>query len=162
MLRTASRLIMPVFLFFMWLAINDTAAPGQMVLGAFLAVALTLSVRSLRPLRARPRRLWLVPGLLLTVLYDIVVSNLTVMKIICTTEARRPRSGFVQIPLTLRDPHGLAALACILTYTPGSVWVDLDEGTRLLTLHVLDVGDESGWTRLVVDRYERVLLEIFE
>jgi multicomponent K+:H+ antiporter subunit E len=162
MTRIGSGLGMPVFLFCVWLIANDSVAPGQIALGAMLAIALSLAARGLRPLRARPRRLWLVPPLLAKVLLDIVRSNLTVMKIICRRPDARPRSGFVEIPLRLRAPHGLAALACILSYSPGSVWVNFDVKRQVLTLHVLDASDASGWVTLITERYERPLLEIFE
>jgi multicomponent K+:H+ antiporter subunit E len=162
MRRAAKYLVLPAFLFLAWLVINDSASPGQIVLGAVLAAVLTWAARALRPLHARPRRLWLVPALAAKVLWDLLRSNLAVARIICLPERLRPRSGFVQIPIRLENPHGLAALACILTYTPGSVWVDLNPDKRLLTLHVLDVGDEASWVRLVTERYEKPLLEIFE
>src|SRR3546814_11639671 len=80
----------------------------------------------------------------------------------CSSDLRHasPKPGFVKIPLTLRDPHGLAALACIVTYTPGTVWAGLSEHDDALTLHVLDLTDEAHWIRLIVQRYERPLKEI--
>jgi multicomponent K+:H+ antiporter subunit E len=153
---------MPVFLFCVWLIANDSAAPGQIALGAILAIALTFAARGLRPLQSRPRRLWLVPPLAASVLLDIVRSNLEVAKIICQPVRARPPSGFVQIPIRLRDPHGLTVLACILSYCPGSIWVNFDVARQILTLHVLDASDEPGWVRLVTERYEKPLMEIFE
>jgi multicomponent K+:H+ antiporter subunit E len=72
------------------------------------------------------------------------------------------RSGFVQIPLELRDPHGLAALATIITATPGTVWAGLSPDESSLTLHILDLEDEQKWIRYIKDRFERPLMRIFE
>ncbi|WP_211242685.1 Na+/H+ antiporter subunit E, partial [Halopseudomonas bauzanensis] len=41
----------------------------------------------------------------------------------------RLNSQFIRIPLDLRDPHGLAVLACIINSTPGTVWVEIIPGT---------------------------------
>jgi multicomponent K+:H+ antiporter subunit E len=153
---------MPVFLLCVWLIANDSVAPGQIALGAILAIVLTLAARRLRPLQSQPRRLWLVPALVAKVFLDIARSNLAVMKIICQSRGARPPSGFVQIPIKLRDPHGLTALACILSYSPDSVWVNFDANRQMLTLHVLDASDEAAWVRLVTERYEKPLMEIFE
>jgi multicomponent K+:H+ antiporter subunit E len=71
-------------------------------------------------------------------------------------------SGFVRIPLELRDRYGLATLAIILTATPGTLWVQFDAATGTLLLHVFDLLDEEEWRHLVKDRYERRLKEIFE
>jgi multicomponent K+:H+ antiporter subunit E len=67
----------------------------------------------------------------------------------------------VEIPLELRDPYGLAALACIITSTPGTLWVDFNEASGILTIHVLDLVNESEWVGLIKERYERRLMEIF-
>ena len=52
-------------------------------------------------------------------------------------------------------------LACIVTYTPGTVWVNLTDDHHL-KLHVLDLQNEGDWIKLVQERYERPLMEIFE
>ena len=95
------------------------------------------------------------------VVADIVRSNVAVARIILGFERRRRSSGFVEIPLELRDPYGLAALACIITSTPGTLWVDFNEASGTLTIHVLDLVDKTEWVRTIKGRYERLLLEIF-
>jgi multicomponent K+:H+ antiporter subunit E len=95
------------------------------------------------------------------VLRDSAVSNVAVALIILGAGQRERSSGFVEIPLELRDPYGLAALACIITSIPGTIWVDLDRTSGILTIHVLDLHDESEWVDTVKRRYERRLLEIF-
>jgi multicomponent K+:H+ antiporter subunit E len=53
-------------------------------------------------------------------------------------------------------------LACIITSTPGTLWVSFDQSTGILMIHVLDLIDEREWMYTVKHRYERLLLEIFE
>ena len=43
----------------------------------------------------------------------------------------------------------------------GTLWVDFNEATGTLTIHVLDLTDKSEWVRTIKGRYERQLLEIF-
>jgi multicomponent K+:H+ antiporter subunit E len=74
---------------------------------------------------------------------------------------RQRKPGFVEIPLDLRNPYGLAALACIITATPGTLWVGFDQKRGLLTMHILDLIDEKTWVRTIKGRYEQPLLEIF-
>ena len=75
---------------------------------------------------------------------------------------RRPRSRFVVIPLELRDPLGLAALAMVTTVVPGTVWSELALDRSALLLHVWDVDDESAFVARFKARYEKPLREIFE
>ena len=53
----------------------------------------------------------------------------------------------MSIPLEMRDPYGLAALACIITATPGTLWVELRSAAQHLLIHVLDLIDEDEWIR---------------
>ncbi len=146
----------------LWLLLVGSASPGAILLGAALAVAGGLALARLDPPRLAPRRLLAVPGLLRDVFIEVVRSNNAVARIILGREdARGRRSGFVEIPLEMRNPYGLAALACILTATPGTVWVDYDAEEGRMLLHVLDLIDEESWVRIVKDRWERRLMEIF-
>jgi multicomponent K+:H+ antiporter subunit E len=147
----------------MWLLLNQTLAPGQILLGLILAVILAYATSSLRPLQPRLRNVHLAPVLLVMVFLDIVRSNVSVARVVLgLVRDHEVRSSFLEIPLDMRDPHGLAVLATIVTSTPGTVWVDLAADGRTLTLHVLDLKDEGAWIRWIKERYERPLMRIFE
>jgi multicomponent K+:H+ antiporter subunit E len=148
-------------LFVFWILLNQTLSPGQVLLAAVVAVIGGWAFAALRPSRARPRRMPAIFRLTAFVIADIVRSNIAVAFIILGLERRQWTSGFVEIPLDLREPYGLAALACIITSTPGTVWVDFDAVKGTLTIHVLDLVDKAEWIRTIKGRYERLLLEIF-
>ena len=161
MMKVVYWLILPCILLTVWLMLNRSLAPGQIMLGAILALVLAWAAMALRPLRARPRRVWMLLVLLVRVVTDIVRSNIQVADLIWRRlDSHTP--GFMKIPLTMRDPHGLALLSCIITYTPGTVWSGFSEEKGLLTLHVLDLRDQQYWINLIQQRYERPLKEIFE
>ncbi len=161
MKRVLYWLLMPALLLAIWLLLNETVSTGQIVLGAILALLLSWAAMALRPLRSTPKKPLTLVRLLANVVVDITKSNLAVARLIWLgPESHTP--GFIRIPLELRDPHGLAALACIITYTPGTVWAGYSEPKGLLTLHVLDLKDENHWIQLIKLRYEQPLKEIFE
>jgi len=153
--------LMSVSVLVMWLVLNQTVSPGHILLGGVVGLVAGWALAKLQPSKERVRHLGAVCRLFSLVLLDIAKSNLAVARLILGLERRRGVSGFVKIPLELRHPSGLAALACIITSTPGTVWVDFDPVPRVLTIHVLDLVDENQWVRIVKDRYERLLLEIF-
>jgi multicomponent K+:H+ antiporter subunit E len=105
-------------------------------------------------LAAAAQLLWLV-------LADIVRSNLAVARIVLRRGTRGRTSGFLSMPLELRHPGALAALACIVTATPGTSWARYDAARHVLTIHVLDLIDEQAWLDTFKQHYERRLLEIF-
>ncbi|MGB7480204.1 MAG: Na+/H+ antiporter subunit E [Burkholderiaceae bacterium] len=159
--RAVLSLFTPVLLA-LWLLLNDTLAPRQWLFGLLLAVLVLLFSAKGRLLQARPRRALLALSLLGHVCADIVHSNFMVAGIVFRARRRPPNSQLMQIPLELRDPHGLAMLACIITATPGTVWAGLSADGAVLTLHVLDLHDEQAWIRTIKERYEQPLKEIFE
>lgn len=146
----------------MWLLLNQTVAVGHVLLGVVIALCGPWAMLALQPTRARPRRPGTIIRLFFVVLSDIIRSNIAVARIILSPGRRRQTSGFLSIPLELRNPYGLAVLACIITSTPGTLWVDFDSANGILTIHILDLVDENAWIDIIKGRYERLLLEIFE
>lgn len=149
-------------LFFAWLALNRSAALGHLLLGLTLALGLPVLTAPLRPTRARARKPLLVVRFVLTVAYDVVRSNLGVAWDVLRWRHERPRSRFVVVPLELRDPVGLGALAIVTTIVPGTVWSELAVDRKKLLLHVWSVGDEGTFAARYKARYEQPLREIFE
>lgn len=147
----------------MWLLLTESVSPGAILLGTVLAIGGSFVLAALKPPVTRLRRIAAIPGLLWIILVEIVRSNNAVARIILGRAAARPRrSGFVRVPLDMRNPYGLAALATILTATPGTVWVDYDSSDGTMLLHVLDLIDEESWVRIIKNKWERRLMEIFE
>jgi len=151
-----------VSLLITWLLLNQTMALGQVLLGCGLALLGPWILTLLQPAKTHLRRPGAIPRLFWRVLLDIIRSNLAVARIILHPGLRARTPGFVNITLDLRDPYGLAVLACIITATPGTLWVNHNPATRVLMIHVLDLIDEDDWIRTIKNRYERLLLEIFE
>ncbi|WP_332684163.1 Na+/H+ antiporter subunit E [Bosea sp. (in: a-proteobacteria)] len=145
----------------LWLLLNQSVSPGHLLLGAILGLLGPLILRRLEapPLKlARPDAIL---RLLCAFGADMVRSNLKVARTILRDDPGRT-PGFTRIPLRLRSPYGLAALACIITATPGTSWVSYDPATGILVIHVLDLSEGDDWSALIGWRYERLLLEIFE
>ena len=154
--------LLSVALFVLWLLLYRTLDIGQMLLALMLALAIPLLTAGLRPVPVRIRRPGVVLRLLLTVGIDSIRSNLAVMRLLLRPGSRRHPPGFVQVPLDLRDPNALAALALIICLTPGTAWAELSLDRATLLLHVLAVDDAAAIASHIKRCYERPLMEIFE
>jgi multicomponent K+:H+ antiporter subunit E len=152
-----------VVLISIWLVLGGELTIAQVALGALLSLLFVLAIAELRPVRPRLRRLHLALRLIATLLVDIVRSNLAVARIVLgLVRDRQVRSGFLDIPLDVTDPHALSFLAVIVTATPGTSWAGVTSDARLLRLHMLDLKDEQEWIRSFKQRYEQPLIRIFE
>jgi multicomponent K+:H+ antiporter subunit E len=145
----------------MWMLLNSFSL-GQFLLGTAIAVAASRAMAALQPPKSRLRGWQLIPKLAAIVSLDILRSNVAVVGIVLQGGRRHRTSGFVAIPLELRDRTGLAVLACIITSTPGTAWIDYAPDSGVLLIHVLDLVDGKEWVDLIKSRYEALLVEIFE
>ncbi len=152
--------VLAASLLVMWLVLNGPS-PGHIALGAVVALVASRIMAALEPAKPRLRRWYLIPRLVLIVLLDITRSNVAVTRNILGGSSSR-KAGFVTIPLQLRDRTGLAVLAVIITSTPGTAWVEYHSGSGRLMIHVLDLVDEREVIDQITQRYESLLLEIFE
>ncbi len=147
-----------------WLMLNESASAGHLLLGAALALALPWLTRAWRPDVPRVGRVTTAMKLAGTVLTDIVKSNIVVARLILGDE-RRITPRFVWVPLSIRDAHGIVALAGVVTMTPGTLSADLSDDHRHLLVHAFDVDDDAAQAALIADiqaRYEAPLIRIFE
>lgn len=145
----------------MWLLLSGVS-PGQAVLAVCVSIGATHTLAAMGDVSPTVRRWLAIPELFGIVLYDIVRSNIAVAGIILRGRRAARKSAFVTIPLRVKSPSGLAILSIIVTSTPGTAWLDYSATRGEILLHVFDLVDESHWRDLIANRYERLLLEIFE
>ena len=144
-----------------WLLLNTSLSLGQLLLGLFLGWGIPLLCQSFLLRTPRLRRPLLLLRYMLVVLYDIVVANLHVARLVLgRPEALRP--AFIEVPIDIEDEFLLTLLACVVSLTPGTVSSGLSGDRKTLLLHSLDVDDQDEVIRQVKTRYEAPLKEIFE
>ena len=147
----------------LWLMLNQALDPANLLFGAVLGVAVPLLARRLQPFGyPRLRAPMTCIRLLVMASIEIVRSSYNVCRIILFANYPAINSQFIRIPLTLRDPSGLAMLSCLVNMTPGTVWVELLPERHELALHVFDLHDAQWWVDTIQTRYELPLIDIFE
>jgi multicomponent K+:H+ antiporter subunit E len=149
-------------LFALWSVLARSTSAGQLLLGIGLALWVPLLTAKLRATTVRVRRPLVVVRFILTVGGDVLLSSSQVAWGVVRWRWRKPQSKFVTVPLELREPVGLAALAMVTTVVPGTVWSELAADRSALLLHVWDVQEESAFVARFKARYEKPLREIFE
>jgi len=72
--------------------------------------------------------------------------------------------GIVKVRTTLKSDTALTFLANSITLTPGTMSVDVDRASGILYIHWIDVRTQETEeaTRMIVERFEKILSKIFE
>ena len=154
--------LLTLALIVMWLVLNQSVSPGQIILGVIIGVAAPCLLAPLRPARPRIRHPWILARLILNVGKDVIQSNLDVFRTLLRQSADPVHSRFIEIPLELRDPSALASLAMITTVVPGTVWCELARDSSTVLLHAWNAPDPDAFIAMYKERYERPLIQIFE
>ncbi|MBT0671436.1 Na+/H+ antiporter subunit E [Novosphingobium profundi] len=145
----------------MWMIVFNSLNPGVALLGLVFAVLVPLFSAPFWPERARIRFGWPLLAYVLLVVWDIVVANFQVARLILFKRTRDFRPAWLSIPLELHSAEAITVLAGTISLTPGTVSVDISTDARHLLVHALHTEDPEAEIAQIKTRYERRLLEIF-
>jgi multicomponent K+:H+ antiporter subunit E len=154
--------LLTLLLALIWLALQNAVSLGGVVFGLIVGTLVPLFVAAYWPTRPVLRRPFRFALYMLLVIWDIVVANVVVARIVLFMPNSRLRPAFVTVPLDLRTPEAITLFAGTITMTPGTVTADLSADGRALLVHCLHAPDPSRVAADVKHRYERRLKEIFE
>ncbi len=144
----------------LWLLLNNSAAPGHLVLGTLLGLLIPVFSRRFWPEATPLVRPGLAFRFALQVVWDIIVANFAVARIVLgPAEAVRP--AFVRVPLDVQGDFALTALLSVISLTPGTVSAQIDEERRFLLVHALSSLDSATLAQQIKTRYEAPIKEIF-
>lgn len=150
-----------MLLLFVWLLLNNTLHPAHILLGGLLAFLIPLWTSNLGMPLVRIRQPRTIIILALTVLYDIIKSNIDVARLILGRESNI-HPAFIWVTLGISDPYAKAALAGIITMTPGTLSADFSADGKFLLVHALNAPDANMLAQDIKTRYETPLKDIFE
>ena len=142
--------------------LNNEVSVGAVVFGVILGLVIGQVSDRFWPGRPRLKKPLTIVAYLGVVLKDIFFSSIEVAKLVLFRRGRDLRSQFITVPLDLRSPEAIAALAGTITLTPGTLSVDMSADGRALLVHCLNVDDPAAAIADIKDRYESRLKEIFE
>jgi len=152
--------LLSLLLLVLWLLLNNTAAPGHLVLGTAFGIIIPLFTRRFWPQRLAVGHFAVALRLAGRVIVDIIRANFSVAKVVLGPKsAIRPM--FVQVPLDVESDFAVSLLASVISLTPGTVSADIDVENRCLLVHALSTGEPDDLVRQIKSRYETLIKEIF-
>lgn len=144
-----------------WQLLANDITRGSLLFGAILGVVVPFLTAPYWPDSPRLRRPLRILEYILIVLWDIVVANIAVARVILFKPNSQIKSQWVTIPLELTSPEAITVLAGTITMTPGTVSSDLSACGGALLVHCLDTDDPDAVRDEIKTRYEARLKRIF-
>lgn len=148
-------------IFALFLLLSGSVTLKNVLIGAVLALLLTmfsalfLSYRA-RPLKKKPKYLLRFANYVRLLLTEIVRSNIAVLRILYSDEEPEPLLVRFKSPLKKQSTEVLVANS--ITLTPGTITVDLGGGEYLV--HALDASLAENIEKCDFFRYARALEEV--
>ncbi|CAM9102386.1 MULTISPECIES: Na+/H+ antiporter subunit E [Acinetobacter] len=142
-----------------WTLLSHSTEAGTLLVALLLAIVIPKMVAPF--IDYTPNIQWR-PALRLffVVVWDIVVANLKVAKLVLgPTKNLHPK--WFRVPLETEHEEVNTLLAMIITTTPGTVTAGIDQDRGDILVHALSTDDEAAEIELIKQRYEQPLLKIF-
>jgi len=148
-------------LILLWFMLVNELKFGSLVMATILATVIPLITSAWWPDRPRIKRPFGLAAYSVLVLWDVIVANFQVARIVLFMPRDRIRSNWVTIPLDLTSPEAITLLAGTITMTPGTLTADMSADGRALLVHALHAPDPDAVRDDIKARYEARLKRIF-
>lgn len=162
-----SRIILFILAFFVWALLNWLPDWQHLLAGVFVAALVTYLTGDMfveRPhlFKHNRRYLWFL-YYIPVFLWEMIKANIDVAYRVIHPELPI-KPGIVKVKTSLKSDIALTFLANSITLTPGTMSVDVDQKNGYLYIHWINVEHEDieGATKRIVDKFEKILMRIFE
>lgn len=154
--------VLTLLLTLTWVLTVNSFTLNSLVFGFLLGLLIPFLTQPFWPQQLRMKHPLKIAAYIFLVMWDIVVANITVARIVLFKPNAKRQPAWVTIPLDLRTPEAITVLAGTITMTPGTVSADLSAEGHALLVHCLDCENVDEVRDEIKQRYERRLMEIFE
>ena len=154
--------------FITWLILSWSFNPVNLAIGAFISALIlfltsgVLEKKTVGSHKNFKRYLWFLYYIPLFI-WECFKANLDgAYRVIHPDLPMRP--GIVKVRTNLKSDSGLTFLANTITLKPGTMTVDIDRENGFLYVHWVNVEsqDIEKATKIIVEKFEKVLMRIFE
>jgi multicomponent K+:H+ antiporter subunit E len=146
----------------LWFLLVNQWKVGSLVMAVILGTVIPLISSAWWPDRAVVKRPFGLAAYGLLVLWDVIVANFQVARIVLFMPRDKIQSNWVTVPLDLTSPEAISLLAGTITMTPGTLTADTSACGRALLIHSLHAPDPGAVRDDIKARYEARLKRIFE
>ena len=165
-LAIKSRIVVFILALLVWLALAGIQIQ-QLVVGAVVALVVSLVAGQFLITTEKQKhvlhRAMYAAFYLLKFIWEMIKANVHVAYLVIHPNVPI-KPGIVKIKTTLTKDAAITVLTNSITLTPGTLTVDINEDTKEIYVHWIDVKETSveACTKEIGSRFESILAEVFE
>ena len=142
-----------------WCALAGRLTIGDLLVGFAIGYALLGWLVPSPSARAYVGRIPRVLTFIMVYAFEVMISSLRIAWEIVTPVPRR-RPGIIEVPLDVNTDAEIALLANLVTFTPGTVAIDIAEDGSHMVVHDMFIKDPDLTRRHIKQRYERWVMRL--
>lgn len=142
-----------------WMLLNENWDIVSFTVGYVIGFFIISSMRRFFPVPFYGKKMIAVIKLLLLFIIELFKSSITVLKeIIRPTIKIKP--GIFRADTILESDFEISLLVSLLTLTPGSVVMEIDQKAKVLFIHAMDADDFHNNIQKTKRRFEKAIIEV--
>ncbi|EGQ0372337.1 Na+/H+ antiporter subunit E [Staphylococcus pseudintermedius] len=157
----AIQIVINLFLAIFWLFVSDSYTMNAFVLGYLFALLLVFLMRKLLPGRFYVITLYKVIKLVFVFLLELIKANIDVLRIILQPRIKN-ESAFFVYETDLEHPCQVALLSNLITLTPGTVVIGVNDDMKRLYIHCLNFSTKEEEVAGIKGSLEKAVREVGE
>lgn len=157
----AIQIVINLFLAIFWLFVSDSYTMNAFVLGYLFALLLVFLMRKLLPGRFYVITLYKVIKLVFVFLLELIKANIDVLRIILQPRIKN-ESAFFVYETDLEHPWQVALLSNLITLTPGTVVIGVNDDMKRLYIHCLNFSTKEDEVAGIKGSLEKAVREVGE
>lgn len=153
------QILLNVFLAWIWMFLKNDYSTNSFIIGYFLGLMIMLLYRKFFNERFYLSRVIAVASLLLLFLKELVLSNISVLKLVLKPKLDM-RPGIFALETELTKDWEITILANLITLTPGTLVVDVSLDSKILYIHAVDIQEKHEAIESIKNTFEKAIMEV--
>ena len=157
----AVQIVINLILAIFWLFLSDSYTMNSFVLGYLFALLLVYLMRKILPGRFYIITLYKIIKLIFVFLIELIKANIDVLRIILRPRIKN-ESAFFVYETDLQHKWQVALLSNLITLTPGTVVIGVNDDMKRLYIHCLNFSTKEEEVASIKGSLEKAVREVGE
>ncbi len=157
----AVQIVINMILAIFWLFLSDSYTMNSFVLGYLFALLLVYLMRKILPGRFYIITLYKIIKLVFVFLIELIKANIDVLRIILQPRIKN-ESAFFVYETDLQHKWQVALLSNLITLTPGTVVIGVNDDMKRLYIHCLNFSTKEEEVASIKGSLEKAVREVGE